>query len=80
MPYCTFVGYRYVDYISKSGKPVKGYSIYLTEERQHIVGEAAFDCWISVESFENYFSSLSIGEKISLSYDRYGHVVSCTVV
>lgn len=75
MPSCQFVGYRYVDYISKTGKPVKGYNIYLNEERAHVTGCVAFDVWISCELFEECFAALSIGDSVCLNYNRYGNVV-----
>lgn len=80
MPQCVFVGYRYVDYVSKTNKPVKGYSVYFNETRPGTVGSMAYDAWISCEVFENFFSTLNIGDNVNLLYDRFGHVIGATLI
>ena len=76
-----YVGSRYVDYENKAGRNVKGYSLYFTEEgRKGVEGTACFDSWVSVETYLNYFSCVSYGSNVELSYNRYGNITGCSVI
>lgn len=70
-----FVGYRFVDYLSKAGKQVRGYSLYFNEIRDEVCGYASYDSWVSVDVFDKHFKELPLESEVSLSYNRYGNIV-----
>lgn len=77
---CKFVGYRHVDYVAKDGRKVEGYSLYFTEERNHVEGVACFDSFVGVDVFTDYFSCVSVGSTVEVFYNRYGRISGCTVI
>ena len=80
------VGCRRVDYVSRrTSNPVKGYSFFMTEGREGIVGEAAFDCFLSDErasDFMGQFKTLPdvVGLEVDIRYDRFGHPTELTLI
>lgn len=77
----VYCGYKYVKYVSKrTGKETEGYSVYFTSEENNVVGLCAYDAWVSVETFQNYFSCVKLGTSLVPTYDRYGNIIGCVPV
>lgn len=75
-----FIGYRHVDYTAKDGRHVEGYSLYFTEEREGVLGLCSYDAYVNIDTFVNFFSCISIGSSVELSYNRYGKICGVSAV
>lgn len=71
------IGVKNVDYVSRrSGRPVKGYSLYLTYERNDVDGLACEDVYVSTERINDV---PYVGDLCSVYYNRYGSVESVVI-
>lgn len=76
----TVIGIEHRSYLSKkTGKPVEGYNLYLTQETaaKNVIGVRCFSDWISCEL---YSDNIEVGVVVSLGYNRFGRVASISVV
>lgn len=66
------VGMRKFEYTSKkSGNSYPAASLYCTEERNNVVGVAAFDLFVKAEIVPG---DVQVGSEISCVYNRFGSV------
>ena len=74
------VGVERVDYTSKkTGKPVKGYRIHMTEEKEGMYGVCASNIFIGEKVGEIFLSEYAnleqaLGEEVRVLYNQYGRV------
>jgi hypothetical protein len=73
------IGFERVDYTSKkTGKPVLGYRLYMSFDRQTISGVGCQSEFVSDSDLGSY--TPTIGDLIRLFYNRWGRVVGVDVV
>lgn len=76
----TVIGIEHRSYTSKkTGKPVEGYNLYLTQEvdSKDVLGVRCYSEWLSPEL---YSDEIEINSVIVLSYNRFGRVSGVSVV
>lgn len=72
------VGMRKFQYTSKkSGKSYPAANLYCTEERNNVLGVAAFDLFVKAELVPG---DLQIGSEIDCVYNRFGSVAEIRIV
>lgn len=72
------VGMSKFQYTSKkSGKTYPAANLYCTEERNNVVGVAAFNLFVKAELVPG---DVQIGSEISCSYNRFGSVEEIRLV
>lgn len=72
------VGMRKFQYTSKkSGKSYPAANLYCTEERNNVVGVAAFDLFVKAELVPG---DVQIGSDIACVYNRFGSVEAIRIV
>ncbi len=72
------VGMRKFQYTSKkTGNTYSAANLYCTEERDRVVGVAAFDLFVKADLVPG---DVQIGSEISCVYNRYGSVVEIRIV
>lgn len=79
------IGIRRLDYTNKDGRAVKGYSFYLSEEVDKVIGVTAFNSFLSDEAMQpllNVVGSVEklLGMSVDLSYNRYGRLTAMKLV
>ena len=76
----TVIGIEHRSYVSKkTGKNVDGYNLYLSEEvaDKNVLGVRCCSVWLFPEL---YSDEIEVGSVVSLGYNRFGRVVSASVV
>lgn len=76
----TVIGIEHRSYVSKkTGKNVDGYNLYLSEEvaDKNVIGVRCCSVWLFPEL---YSDEIEVGSVVSLGYNRFGRVVSASVV
>lgn len=76
----TVIGIEHRSYTSKkTGKPVEGYNLYLTQDvnNKDVLGVRCYSEWLSPEL---YSDEIELGSVIVLSYNRFGRVSGVSVV
>lgn len=76
----TVIGIEHRSYTSKkTGKPVEGYNLYLTQEASStdLLGVRCYSEWLSPEL---YSDEIELGSVIVLGYNRFGRVAGVSVV
>lgn len=72
------VGMRKFQYTSKkTGNSYLAANLYCTEERNNVVGVAAFDLFVKAELVPG---DLQIGSEIACVYNRFGSVTEIRIV
>lgn len=74
------VGIEYRSYVSKkTGKEVKGYNLYLTQEvdDNNLIGVRCFSQWLSPDV---YSDEISVGSVVVFNYNRFARVTSVSLV
>lgn len=61
-------------------EPVRGFNIFVTEERSNVEGEAADRLYISEKRARKCGFNPRLGDEIVVSYNRWGKVQSIEVV
>lgn len=79
------IGIRRLDYKNKDGRSVKGYSFYLSEDVENVIGVSAFNSFLSDEAIQPLLNVVGSAEKllgmnVDLSYNRYGRLTGMKVV
>ena len=73
------VGIARREFDGQNGEKVRGYSLYLTESRQGVIGEAAYNVFLSDAKFRpilDVMGSLEacVGTGVCVMWNRYGKV------
>lgn len=82
----NIVGCRRVDYVSRrSNQPVRGYSFFLTEKQEGVIGLATYDVFLSDErsgDFLSHFKQLDdcLGIEVAVTFNRYGRPENIAIV
>lgn len=72
------IGMRKFEYTSKkTGKTFPAADLYVTEQRNNVVGLSCFDLFVRAELVP---PDLTVGDDISCSYNRFGTVEEIRVV
>lgn len=72
------VGMRKFQYTSKkSGKTYPAAQLFCTEERNNVIGVAAFDLFVKAELVPG---DVQIGSEISCVYNRFGSVAEIRIL
>ena len=72
------VGMRKFQYTSKkSGKSYPAANLFCTEERNNVIGVAAFDLFVKAELVPG---DLQVGSEISCFYNRFGSIEEIRIV
>lgn len=79
------IGIRRLDYKNKDGRSVKGYSFYLSEDVENVIGVSAFNSFLSDEAIQPLLNVVGSAEKllgmnVDLSYNRYGRLTGMKVI
>lgn len=79
------IGIRRLDYKNKDGRAVKGYSFYLSEDVENVIGVTAFNSFLSDEAIQPLLNVVGSAEKllgmnVDLSYNRYGRLTGMKVI
>lgn len=70
-------GIKKVDYVSKkTGRPVKGYTLWLSYERQDVDGFACDEVYVSIERISEV---PQLGDLVNVYYNRFGSVESVVI-
>lgn len=72
------IGMRKFEYTSKkSGRTFPAANLYVTEERDNVVGLSCFDLFVRAEIVP---PDLTVGDEVRCFYNRFGSVESIDVV
>ena len=72
------VGMRKFQYTSKkTGKTYSAANLYCTEERNNVIGVAAFDLFVRAELVPG---DLQVGNEVACAYNRFGSVEEIRIV
>lgn len=72
------VGMRKFEYTSKkTGKSFPAANLFCTEERDHVIGVAAFDLFVKAELVPG---DVQVGSEIACVYNRFGSVAEIRIV
>lgn len=72
MEIVTIVGMRDVKFTDKNDKVIDGMSFYFTMEVDGVVGVQTGKMFLSRERVNRLDRVPQVGEKVAVSYDRYG--------
>lgn len=71
-------GFEKIDYVSKrTNKRVQGVKIHCNDYRTITEGVAVLSFYVDQKCFDNFFSSVSLGDSVDLFYNQYGSVCGC---
>lgn len=75
------IGWQKIEFTPKGEtEPVRGFNIFVTEERRNVEGEAADRLFISEQRARECGFNPKLGDEIEVSYNRWGKVQSIEVV
>lgn len=70
-------GIKKVDYVSKkTGRPVQGFSLWLSYERKDVEGTACDEVYVSNERISDV---PKLGDMVDVYYNRFGSVESVVI-
>lgn len=68
------IGIRPVDFTSKEGNHITGYTIFIAGEDDHTRGRYTDKFFMSAQKWDNLPYIFDVGDRINLLYNRYGKV------
>lgn len=70
------IGFRYVDFTGQDGRPVRGMSLYLSQQiSKNGSGEAAEKVFLSERLLNVLSVTPALGDEVEPVYNRFGKVV-----
>lgn len=74
MEVMTIVGKRSVSFTTEDNKVINGTTFYFTMVSDNVEGEMASKMFVGAERLRNLKYIPAVGEKVVVSYDRFGKV------